>query len=35
VFNNGSVVETGTYDQLLKRGGVFAELVTAQFGAAQ
>jgi len=35
VFNNGSVVETGTYDELVKRSGVFAELVNAQFGAAQ
>jgi ATP-binding cassette, subfamily B, beta-glucan exporter len=34
VFNNGSVVETGTYDELVKRGGFFAELVNAQFGAA-
>src|SRR5271154_782534 len=34
VFNNGSVVETGTYDELLKRGGYFAELVNAQFGSS-
>jgi ATP-binding cassette subfamily B protein len=35
VFSNGSVVESGTYDELVKRGGFFAELVNAQFGAAQ
>jgi len=33
VFNNGVVVEGGTYDELVRRGGYFAELVTAQFGA--
>jgi glucan exporter ATP-binding protein len=32
VFNNGRVVETGTYDELVQRGGYFAELVHAQFG---
>ena len=31
VFNNGRVVEAGTYDELLQRGGYFAELVHAQF----
>ncbi len=31
VFNNGRVVETGTYDELVQRGGNFAELVHAQF----
>ncbi len=31
VFNNGRVVETGTYDELVQRGGYFAELVHAQF----
>ena len=31
VFNNGRVVETGTYDELVQRGGYFAELVDAQF----
>jgi ATP-binding cassette, subfamily B, beta-glucan exporter len=35
VFNNGSVVETGTYDELVKRGGFFAELVNAQFGMVE
>ncbi len=31
VFENGRVVETGTYDELVQRGGYFAELVHAQF----
>src|SRR5271168_3956842 len=34
VFNNGSVVESGTYDELVRRGGSFAELARAQFGPA-
>ena len=33
LFQNGRIVETGTYDELLRRGGYFAELVQAQFGA--
>jgi glucan exporter ATP-binding protein len=33
VFNDGSVVESGTYDELVKKGGAFATLVRAQFGA--
>jgi ATP-binding cassette, subfamily B, beta-glucan exporter len=33
VFNDGSVVESGTYEELVKKGGVFAALVKAQFGA--
>jgi ATP-binding cassette, subfamily B, beta-glucan exporter len=33
VFNNGAIVEGGTYDELVQRGGYFAELVKAQFGA--
>ncbi len=32
VFSDGSIVESGTYDELLKRRGSFAELVNAQFG---
>jgi glucan exporter ATP-binding protein len=34
VFNNGSIVEAGTYDELVRRGGFFAELARAQFGPA-
>ncbi len=33
VFDNGRIIEAGTYDELLQRGGSFAELVKAQFGA--
>jgi len=33
VFDNGRVIEAGTYDELLQRGGFFADLVRAQFGA--
>jgi ATP-binding cassette, subfamily B, beta-glucan exporter len=32
VFNNSSIVEAGTYDELVRRDGFFAELVRAQFG---
>jgi ABC-type multidrug transport system fused ATPase/permease subunit len=31
VFRSGRIVEAGTYDDLLKRGGFFAELAQAQF----
>jgi glucan exporter ATP-binding protein len=31
VFQNGRIIETGTFDELIKRGGAFAELVRAQF----
>jgi ATP-binding cassette, subfamily B, beta-glucan exporter len=33
VFNDGSIIESGTYDELVKKGGAFATLVKAQFGA--
>ncbi|MFZ3308710.1 MAG: ATP-binding cassette domain-containing protein, partial [Xanthobacteraceae bacterium] len=32
VFCAGRIVETGTFDELYRRGGFFAELVEAQFG---
>ena len=31
VFENGRVVESGTFDELVARGGAFAELARAQF----
>jgi ATP-binding cassette, subfamily B, beta-glucan exporter len=31
VFKDGRIVETGTFDELVQRGGSFAELVEAQF----
>ncbi len=31
VFQNGRIAETGTFNELLQRGGFFAELVRAQF----
>ena len=31
VFDNGSVIENGTFDELVARGGRFAELARAQF----
>jgi ATP-binding cassette, subfamily B, beta-glucan exporter len=34
VFHEGHVVETGTFDELIARGGRFAELAGAQFMAA-
>jgi ABC-type multidrug transport system fused ATPase/permease subunit len=34
VFQNGRVIETGTFDELQRRGGFFAELVKAQFGSS-
>ncbi|MGO9399647.1 MAG: glucan ABC transporter ATP-binding protein/ permease [Xanthobacteraceae bacterium] len=35
VFDNSRIVETGTYDELVQKGGFFAELVKAQFGTAE
>jgi ATP-binding cassette, subfamily B, beta-glucan exporter len=32
VFQHGRIAEIGSYDDLLQRGGYFAELVDAQFG---
>jgi ATP-binding cassette, subfamily B, beta-glucan exporter len=34
VFHNGRIVETGTFEELQRRGGYFAELVHAQFAIA-
>jgi ATP-binding cassette subfamily B protein len=31
VFENGRMVETGTFDELVRRGGAFAALAKAQF----
>uniref|UniRef100_E6VPQ6 ABC transporter related protein n=1 Tax=Rhodopseudomonas palustris (strain DX-1) TaxID=652103 RepID=E6VPQ6_RHOPX len=31
VFDNGKVIESGTFDELVARGGAFAELARAQF----
>ncbi len=31
VFQNGRIVESGTFDELQREGGIFAELVRAQF----
>jgi ABC-type multidrug transport system fused ATPase/permease subunit len=31
VFQNGRIIETGTFEELVKRGGFFTELVRAQF----
>jgi ATP-binding cassette subfamily B protein len=31
VFQNGKVIESGTFDELVARGGHFAELAKAQF----
>jgi glucan exporter ATP-binding protein len=35
VFDNGRIVETGTFDELVAAGGRFAELARAQFMAAE
>jgi len=34
VFQNGRIIETGAFADLVKRGGFFAELVQAQFAVA-
>jgi ATP-binding cassette, subfamily B, beta-glucan exporter len=34
VFRHGRIAETGTFDELERRGGFFAELVAAQFAPA-
>jgi len=34
VFRHGRIVESGTFDELKRRGGFFVELVQAQFAAA-
>jgi ABC-type multidrug transport system fused ATPase/permease subunit len=34
VFANGRIVESGTFEELQRRGGFFAGLVAAQFGVA-
>jgi ATP-binding cassette subfamily B protein len=34
VFQNGRIVESGTFSELQRHGGFFAELVAAQFGVA-
>jgi len=34
VFKDGRIVETGTYDDLVRLGGFFAEIVDAQFAPA-
>jgi len=31
MFDNGRVIESGTFDQLVAKGGRFAELARAQF----
>ena len=35
VFDQGRIIETGTFDELVARGGRFAELAQAQFLAAE
>lgn len=36
VFDEGRIVEVGTYDELVQRGGVFTELVmSAEHGFAE
>jgi ATP-binding cassette, subfamily B, beta-glucan exporter len=35
VFRDGRIVETGTFEELFRRGGFFAELVEAQFSHSE
>jgi hypothetical protein len=35
VFDHGRVIETGTFDALVARGGRFADLARAQFMAGE
>ena len=35
VFDEGRIVEAGTFDELVAKGGRFAELARAQFMAAE
>ena len=35
VFDHGRIIESGTFDELVARGGRFAELAQAQFLATQ
>jgi ATP-binding cassette, subfamily B, beta-glucan exporter len=34
VFRNGRIIETGTFDELIERGGAFTELARGQFSPA-
>ena len=35
MFDRGRIVETGTFDELVRRGGAFAALAKAQFLVAE
>jgi ABC-type multidrug transport system fused ATPase/permease subunit len=35
VFDQGRIVESGTFDELVRRGGLFAGLAKAQFIAGE
>jgi len=35
VFDKGRIVENGTFDELMRKGGVFSALAKAQFIASQ